>query len=213
MTIDISKGVYLTTKEIIDYAKKRSLDATNVWELVIQKFVDLGANEYEGRADSIKDYSDCWRGFDLVGVEEAGDTYHHDVSSYFGEGATKIALDLLFTYEVTPKGVTKVTAGATKEDTSFQLEVGKIYKSGSEHYVKIVHNVDGLTVTPFVGVSCTVGGHLSSYIGLYSLFGEPDYDNGKVCRYSLSPLPKEHPNVAKIKELEEQIIKLKEEMN
>ena len=204
MTIDISKGAYLTTKEIIGYANNHDLVATGVWKLVIQKFVDLGANEYEGRADAISDYSGCWYGFDLVGVEEAGDTYHYDVISYFGEGATQITIDQLLSNEE----VTEVP----EEDTPFQLEVGKIYKSGSEHYVKIIHNVAELTATPFVGVRCTEQGHPLPYVGLYSVDGKPDDDNAKACRHYLKPIPKEHPNVAKIKELEEQINKLKEGM-
>ena len=208
MTIDISKGVYLTTKEIIDYAEKHNLTRVDVWRQVIQKFVDLGANEYEGRADAVSDYSGCWRGFNLVGVEEAGDTYHCDVSIHFGKGVTQITLDQLFSNEE----VTKVTAEATKEDNPFQLEVGKIYKSGSEHHVKIVHKVAGLTATPFVGVRCTVEGYPIAYVGLYSPVGHPDVDSAKACKHYLKPIPKEHPNVAKIKELEEQINKLKEEM-
>ena len=199
MTIDISKGVYLTTKGIIDYAEKHNLDATDVWSRVIQKFVDLGANEYEGRYYADSNYSEGWRDFDLVGVRET-EILTTTIWSNFGEGATKITLDQLLSNE------------EDIEDKPFPLGVGKIYKSGSEHYVKIVHNVTGLTATAFVGVRCTEQGHPLPYVGLYSVDGEPDDDNAKACRHYLKPIPKEHPNVAKIKELEEQINKLKEGM-
>ncbi len=208
MTIDISKGVYLTTKEIIDYAEKHNLDATDVWSQVIQKFVDLGANEVEGRFDAISDYSKDWDGFGRVGVQETGNTYHNNMQSYFGEWATQITIDQLLSNEE----VTKVTAEATKEDKPFQLEVGKIYKSGHS-FVKIISEVDGLTMNPFVGIKCTEQGHPLAYVGLYDVYGDPDSDNNnKKCRHYLEPMPKEHPNVVKIKELEEQINKLKEEM-
>ena len=205
MTIDISKGVYLTTKEIIDYAEKHNVDATDVWKRVIDKFCELGATERDGYTEqSVVGCEYSWAILKYVGVREDNTTFLHDIYGYFGDDPTPITIDQLFASEG--------TAEATKEDNPFQLEVGKIYKSGSEHYVKIIHNVAELKATPFVGVRCTEQGHPLPYVGLYSVDGEPDDDNAKACRHYLEPIPKEHPNVAKIKELEEQINKLKEEM-
>ena len=200
MTIDISKEVYLTTKEIIDYAEKHNLDATEVWSQVIQKFVDLVADEKEGRFCATSDYSEDWYTFTHVGVREVGGTSHHNTLGCFGEEATQITLDQLLPTEV------------PEEEEPFHLEVGEIYKSGEDHYVKIISKVDGLTFKPFVGVKCTEQGHPLAYVGLYDVHGDPVSDNNKECRHYLEPIPKEHPNVAKIKELEEQINKLKEEM-
>ncbi len=208
MTIDISKGVYLTTKEITDYAEKHNLDATDVWKRVIDKFCELGATErdgYTGQCELDCEYS--WKMLKYVGVREGNTTFLHDIYGYFGEDPTPITLDQLLSNEE----VTKVTAEATKEDKSFQLEVGKIYKSGHS-FVKIISEVDGLTMKPFVGVKCTEQGHPLAYVGLYDVYGDPDSDNNKECRHYLEPIPKEHPNVAKIKELQEQINKLKDEM-
>lgn len=199
MTIDISKGVYLTTKEIKDYAKKHNLDATDVWKRVIQKFVDLGVTEYEGREGASEDYSLDWPCFRLVGVRDDNTTYHNDPYTYFGDDPTPISIYQLFASE------------ATEEYTPFQLEVGKVYKSGNE-YVKIVYKEEGLKYFSYVGLYCNAIGDVYAYVGLFNVDGFPDNCNNVRLRDNLEPLPTEHPNVTKIKELEEQINKLKEDM-
>jgi hypothetical protein len=207
MTIDISNRLYLSTQEIKDYARENDLDPTDIWKKVIDKFVELGAEEVEGYSDKCEyDYEvpeffqeeSKWQLRNYVGVDVDNNTAHWITVGSFGHGVIRTSLEQLL-----PE---------LFQDKPFELEVGKVYKSGGG-YVKIIHKVEGLSFHPFVGIRCSVSGKPLHLVGLYNGVGMFECDNPSPLRNNLQPISTEHPNVSKIKELEEQINKLKEEMS
>lgn len=68
------------------YIPIRTIKSQEEWEKIIEAFVSLGAQEWEGRKESVgSDYSDEWSYWSYVGVNECNETMHHNYVDSFSE--------------------------------------------------------------------------------------------------------------------------------